>query len=446
MATQDFRASQIQTNKIISSGSTGTNAKLLIYDIAADGSPTNQGNINTAVFSTSSIGNDIYAYFSGSESSKTCFGGGIVVSGSLSTKNLWIHTPNDGTTAPPVTVGSSYPGIYLGGYDSTSVSSGSLYVFNHTGNWASIYSNVVTPGVLTVDLFGSISHLTQYRGSAVYIIANSGAVWVTPSTDIYLNTPTSNNYIICGYNDASDNPAFPPTNATIRTATWGLSSGQKNATGTTLILQAGAGLGSDTDSKVRIMAAPTTSSYSNQKLRDVGVFWGRGQFQIPGNTLANRPGATSALTGSIFYETTSGTFAGCNDSKWSKFGLPTRQTIVGSYKTTTLESGSAEIAGQAYFDPTEHQNNSVVFRAVLSTNSSSAEAFVKLFNVTSNSFVEIGGTGVISMSVSSSVSTKIQSVELLTATNFYPTTAAIYEVHLYTSTGSFAANLGLIIK
>lgn len=45
----DFRASQVRTNKLITSGSTGTPAKLLVYDISADGTPANQGNINNNV-------------------------------------------------------------------------------------------------------------------------------------------------------------------------------------------------------------------------------------------------------------------------------------------------------------------------------------------------------------------------------------------------------------
>jgi hypothetical protein len=88
--TIDFRASQIQTVKIISSGSTGTNAKILIYDIAADGTNQNQGEINPAVFSTGSIGEDIFLFISGWSGSlgtgtqgATVFGGDVKVSGTL---------------------------------------------------------------------------------------------------------------------------------------------------------------------------------------------------------------------------------------------------------------------------------------------------------------------------------------------------------------------------
>lgn len=77
----DFRASQVRTNKLITSGSTGTPAKLLVYDISADGTPANQGNINTAIFNTSSIGADTFIFFSGSKGTIDQSNGGLVVFG-----------------------------------------------------------------------------------------------------------------------------------------------------------------------------------------------------------------------------------------------------------------------------------------------------------------------------------------------------------------------------
>src|SRR5574337_1063617 len=90
----DFRASQVDTNQIRSSGSNGTNAKLLIYDISVDGSPNNQGNRNPSLFSTSGIGTDVFLYVSGvmshpdttiggTPSNQTVFGGNVTVSGGM---------------------------------------------------------------------------------------------------------------------------------------------------------------------------------------------------------------------------------------------------------------------------------------------------------------------------------------------------------------------------
>ena len=92
--TKDFRASQIQTNKLIASGSTGTStgARLVIYPhIADDGTSPNQGYINQNVFNTGSIGTDIFMFVSGgigqrnvsNSQSITCFGGDLHVSGNL---------------------------------------------------------------------------------------------------------------------------------------------------------------------------------------------------------------------------------------------------------------------------------------------------------------------------------------------------------------------------
>jgi len=90
--TLDFRASQLRGAKFISSGSTGTGASLLFYPIAADNPSTpNIGNINAAVFGTSSIGTDVFLYVSGGVGQKgtanthaiSVFGGDLHVSGNL---------------------------------------------------------------------------------------------------------------------------------------------------------------------------------------------------------------------------------------------------------------------------------------------------------------------------------------------------------------------------
>lgn len=89
--TFDFRALQVQTNKLIPSGSTGTNAKLLIYPITSEDSTTpNQGVIDPAKFSTGSIGNDALLFVSGvingldkTNNGASVFGGDVHVSGTL---------------------------------------------------------------------------------------------------------------------------------------------------------------------------------------------------------------------------------------------------------------------------------------------------------------------------------------------------------------------------
>lgn len=97
----DFRTNQIRTNKIIASGSTGTNARILVYPVEA--ALNLQGAINPLQFDTSSIGSDVFFYVSGSEiTAKTVFGGATVFSGSASFSN-----PNSGLYGPSVLIPGS---------------------------------------------------------------------------------------------------------------------------------------------------------------------------------------------------------------------------------------------------------------------------------------------------------------------------------------------------
>jgi hypothetical protein len=90
----DFRAQQIQTNKVIASGSSGTStgAQILVYSHLADKtSSPNQGQIDQSLFSTSAIGTDIFLYVSGGIGEKdvggaqsiSVFGGDLHISGNL---------------------------------------------------------------------------------------------------------------------------------------------------------------------------------------------------------------------------------------------------------------------------------------------------------------------------------------------------------------------------
>lgn len=93
--TTDFKASQVQTNKVVVTGSfagDGSN-QLLVYSILADdtGSP-NQGQIDLTKFDTTlGIGTDVFLFVSGGISSKdvggsygvSVIGGDLHVSGNL---------------------------------------------------------------------------------------------------------------------------------------------------------------------------------------------------------------------------------------------------------------------------------------------------------------------------------------------------------------------------
>jgi hypothetical protein len=86
----DFRSDQIRVNKIIASGSTGTQAKILIYPVNA--SSNLQGGINFSTFNTSSIGSDVFLYVSGAintlglpQNGGVVFGGDVHFSGATKT-------------------------------------------------------------------------------------------------------------------------------------------------------------------------------------------------------------------------------------------------------------------------------------------------------------------------------------------------------------------------
>lgn len=89
--TIDFRASQVQTNKIIASGSSYP-TKLVIYPVdAQDSSTPNQGLIDPTKFNTTALNaTDTFMYVSGAVGSKysglpgtTVFGGDLYVSGNI---------------------------------------------------------------------------------------------------------------------------------------------------------------------------------------------------------------------------------------------------------------------------------------------------------------------------------------------------------------------------
>jgi hypothetical protein len=119
----------------------------------------------------------------------------------------------------------------------------------------------------------------------------------------------------------------------------------------------------------------------------------------------------------------------------------TQYITIGSYASTTLTSSNPQVAGQAVISQSEIPSSSIILRSVLSTTTGSVSASLKLFNVTSGSYVEIGGAGITTLGTVSTTPTQIQSVNLFSATNF-GTGSNIYEVQVYIGTGSQQAVLG----
>jgi hypothetical protein len=110
----------------------------------------------------------------------------------------------------------------------------------------------------------------------------------------------------------------------------------------------------------------------------------------------------------------------------------TQFITVAGYLATQASSSNPEVAGQTSLNQTEINNNSIILRGVLSTFTSSITATLKLYNITSGAYVEIGGPNITTLSTTNTTPTLVQSVNLLTATNF-GTGSNIYETQVYTS-------------
>jgi len=240
----DFRASQIETNKIISSGSTGTptGARLVVYPhIADDGTAPNQGFINQSVFVTSSIGTDIFLYVSGGigernvggAQSITCFGGDVHISGNLTvdgtspsggggTNFFWSPLINIIEASGSLTItGSGYfksglsgslqeisPGVpYLLAGPNITIATNSLGQVSITGSAAggggsSFYRLEVldyysTNATIDTTAGQVIFPANQFTGSIVLygVIANSSA---TATGSVRLYNVTSGSYVEIG--------------------------------------------------------------------------------------------------------------------------------------------------------------------------------------------------------------------------------------------------------
>ena len=90
------------TFKIIVTGS-NPQKTLLIYGIAADAAPVNQGNINPAVFDTTVVGTDVFMYVSGGlnerqdgNGSISVFGGDVVIQAAQNTIAIAIAAHQEG--------------------------------------------------------------------------------------------------------------------------------------------------------------------------------------------------------------------------------------------------------------------------------------------------------------------------------------------------------------
>lgn len=100
----------------------------------------------------------------------------------------------------------------------------------------------------------------------------------------------------------------------------------------------------------------------------------------------------------------------------SSAGVSTVYQSIAAYNTSLLTTPTA--IGQLAFEPSEVPTGSIYLRTVLSTTTGSNVVYVALYNVTSGAFVHIGGSGVTYLSSSATSGSKVQSVNLTSATNW----------------------------
>lgn len=100
------------------------------------------------------------------------------------------------------------------------------------------------------------------------------------------------------------------------------------------------------------------------------------------------------------------------------------------YALTNATSSNPEIVGQVFFDTSQFVN-SITLRAVLSNTGTETTSSIKLLNITSGAYVEIGGIGIEQLDSVGSTPTVVTSSNLRNAINF-STGSAIYELQLIT--------------
>lgn len=169
--TIDFRSDQIQTNKIIVTGSTPQKT-LLIYGIDADASPNNQGNIDPAVFDTTVVGSDVFLFVSGVIGGKdgtdpgiTVIGGDLHVSGNLTIDGTY---PSGGGTNFFTEIDSTHI--------ITTSSVAMVYLSSSTG--AQITGSLIAPKITGSIQYVDGASTTAFITSSNFIINyNSSGQW-----------------------------------------------------------------------------------------------------------------------------------------------------------------------------------------------------------------------------------------------------------------------------
>jgi len=439
--TFDFRANQFRGNKLIASGSTGTNASLLIYDIAADDIVNpNQGLINPSNFSVTGIGTDVFLFVSGAIDSKnvadshglTLFGGDTHTSGSIyidrnrsiKVADLPLGSPNPFAPRPNLTIQAA--NVIAGG------SGGHLELFSGGGGTSDGFqghdggNTRVRGGVGgDTDLVGrggnggNVELTAGVGGSSIEGNAGAGG-------NIFISAGWGGDALGNGFANDGGNVLITLGRAgdvTRRAGNFTLAGGdtvdRKNLVDVGSLVQ----IGVTPSSRVKRFFINQDASENSLSFPGSDIF-----FFVSGAINTNDPDnqAKSVFGGDVLV-------SGSLSSKITKTFIH-----AASYASTNATSSNPAIVGQIFFNVNEVQNKTINFRTVLSTTNGSAMATLQLFNLTSGSFVHIGGPNILALSSSSTTPNMLQSVNLMTAANFN-LTSSVYEVRVHTQTGTQSA-------
>ncbi|MFA6049668.1 MAG: hypothetical protein WC761_00455 [Candidatus Paceibacterota bacterium] len=481
--TTDFRASQIQTNKIITSGSTGTGAKLVFYDISAQNTASlNQGVINPSLFNTSSIGTDVFLYVSGSRTFGTTgvsvFGGALYVSGAFNqggqssiASGTGAHAEGDNATASGVA--SHAEGLETLASGDQAHAEGNLTVAS--GNYSHAEGSSTTAaglnshaegtgarapaegshaeGANTVAS-GTLSHAEGlettswgfYSHAEGYVTVTSGAYSHAEGEDSY--TYGSGSHAEGRSSKAYGDHSHAEGYATAASGTYSHAGGKgtvASGSGQTVF---GSYNKEGNEDSLFIIGNGQAGEITNT-LRDIflvnenAVMIGSGAlgddvFLFVSGTISSKNSTTRGVglfTGDVHISgnlTVGGSAPG--GSTGSLFRLELADYV-------TVSSITSTAIGQVIF-PANEFTGSITLRGVISTTDASTSGSVRLYNVTSGSYVHIGGPGLTHIPVAGTTPTIIQSVDLFGAANFYTGSQAIYELQASCSNASFIASFG----
>jgi len=172
MATKDFRAGQLETSKIIGSGSiSGTGVGIAIYSgsIASD----REGGVSDAAM-FNDVGSDVFLFVSGSANTRTgvtLFGGDLVVSGTLYAERQVIEV--DETTSGSLSVSGS---LYVKQGAQINLEAGSSYpdnTFQVTSNQGTSFAVYGSPA--DVDASQPAVYVNPANGQIDFFVKTDGA-------------------------------------------------------------------------------------------------------------------------------------------------------------------------------------------------------------------------------------------------------------------------------